>query len=303
MMRYRISGLVSFLLMVIVGQASFAQELDCRVIIDATQAESTERGVFTEMEDEFSRFMNDRTWTNDDFLNQERIKCGIMILLKAQNDGSNYSASVQIISVRPVFNTAYESSILNFGDTDFDFDYKQSQTLNYADNSFTSNITSLLAYYAYMILAFDYDTFGELGGEQYYEKARQVVTTAQQSRYKGWDQFSDIVSRYWLSQNSLDRLMKPYREAMYQYHRLGLDVLAEKPEEGRKNILEALAKIDQVNKAKPRSVIIINFMDTKLDELTNIFSEGDLAERREAYDLLKSISPSRTEDFKKILTN
>lgn len=302
-MRYRFNIIVFVLVLLTFGQVCIAQELDCRVIINATQVQSAERRVFDEMEDEFSRFMNERKWTDDDYSGQEKIRCGIMISLDAKSEGSNYSASVQVISVRPVFNTTYESSILNYGDRNFSFEYNQSQNLNYSDNTFTSNITSLLAYYAYMFLAFDYDTFAQTGGEQYYERAWQIVTAAQQSGFEGWNQFSKINSRYWLSQNTLDRLIKPYREAMYQYHRLGLDVMAEEPEEGRKNILAALVKIDKVNKTKPRSVIVVNFIDAKVDELTNIFSEGDLAERREAYDLLKSISPSKTEDFKKILTN
>lgn len=302
-MHYRFNFIVFVVALLTFSQVSLAQELECRVIINSTQVQSAERSVFDEMEDEFSRFMNDRKWTDDDFSSQEKIRCGIMISLDAKSEGSNYSASVQVISVRPVFNTTYESSILNFGDQSFDFEYNQSQSLNYSDNSFTSNITSLLAYYAYMFLAFDYDTFAQTGGEQYYEKTLQIVTAAQQSGYEGWNQFSKANSRYWLAQNSLDRLIKPYREAMYQYHRLGLDVLAEDQEKGRKNIIEALEKVEKVNKTKPRSLVVINFIDAKADELTNIFSEGDLAERREAYDLLKSISPSKTEDFKKILTN
>jgi len=303
MMHYRINIIVFFLALLAFNQASVAQELDCKVIINSTQVQSAERSVFDEMEDEFSRFMNDRKWTDDEFSNQEKIQCGLLITLESQDAGTQYTATVQVISVRPTYQTTYETSLLDFFDRDFDFEYQPSQSLNYTDNSFTSNITSLLAYYAYMFLGSDYDSFSELGGARHFEKALQIVNTAQQSGYSGWDQFGSINSRYWISQNTLDRVIEPFREAVYLYHRKGLDIMTEEPEEGRKNILEALTKINQVNKAKPRSIIVINFIDAKVDELTSIFSEGDLAIRREAYDLLKSIDPSRNEDFKKILTN
>lgn len=283
--------------------SSSAQELDCRVVINAKQLQTTERRVFEEMETEFSRFINDRKWFDGEFQTYEKIKCAIMINMESQPDVANFKASVQIISARPVYGTSYETSMINFADRNFDFEYTESQPLNYSENSFSSNITSMLAYYAYMILAYDYDSFQKFGGDALFEKSWQVVSTAQQSGYGGWDQFDNLRNRYWWSENSIDQVMKPFREAMYQYHREGLDIMSEKPEESRTNILEALKKIQEVNRSKPRSIMMITFMDTKMDELISIFSEGDMNTRREAYEILKTIDPARTDEFKEILTN
>ncbi|UXP30640.1 DUF4835 family protein [Reichenbachiella agarivorans] len=282
---------------------SFAQELDCRVVINAQLIQSTERRVFQEMESEFSRFINERKWTDGEFQNNEKIKCAIMINLEEQPNVSNFNATVQIISIRPVYGTTYETSLINFADRNFDFEYTQSQPMNYTENSYTSNITSLLAYYAYMVLAYDYDSFSNLGGDRMFTKAWEVVNTAQQSGYTGWDQFSSVRNRYWWSENAIDQFMKSFRESMYLYHIKGLDIMADKPEEARANILEVLKKIAVVNKSKPRSIMVITFLDTKAEELISIFSEGNMNVRREAYDLLKTMDPARNEEFKKILTN
>lgn len=291
------------LLFVIVSLLVQAQELDCRVQINAQQLQTTERRVFDEMADEFTRFMNDRKWTEGEFQNNEKIKCAIMINMESQPDVSNFKASVQVLSIRPVYGTNYETSIINFADRDFNFEYTQSQPLNYSDNAFTTNITSLLAYYAHMILAYDYDTFEKFGGDRLFEKSWQLVGLAQQGGYGGWDQFSSVRNRYWWSENSIDQVMRSFREAMYLYHRQGLDIMADNPEEGRTNILEAIKMINQVNKAKPRSIMVITFLDTKAEELVSIFSEGNMNVRREAYEILKTIDPARDDEFKKILSN
>lgn len=291
------------LLFVFSVSAGWAQELDCRVQVNALQLQTTERRVLEEMEDEFSRFINERKWTDGEFQNIEKIKCAIIINMESQPDVSSFKASVQVLSVRPVYGTTYETSIINFADRDFDFDYTQSQPLNYSENSFTSNITSLLAYYAYMILAYDYDTFEKRGGERLFERSWQVVSLAQQSGYSGWDQFSSVRNRYWWSENAIDQVMQSFREAMYMYHREGLDIMSEKPEEGRTKILEALKLIAKVNKSKPRSIMVISFLDAKTTELVSVFSEGNMNTRREAYEILKALDPARDDEFKKILTN
>ncbi|MGL1888774.1 MAG: DUF4835 family protein [Reichenbachiella sp.] len=280
-----------------------AQELECRVVVNSIQIQTTERRVFTEMEDEFSRFISDRKWTSDEFQDQERIKCALMINLDKVSGTGNYSGSIQVISVRPTFNTTYETSVVNFGDKDFNFEYVEGQAMNYSDNSYTSNLTSMLAYFAQMVLAYDYDTFSELGGTDMFNRALQTVNNAQQSGFSGWDQFNSIKNRYWWTNNALNRNMKPFREAVYQYHRLGLDQMAENPEEGKLNIMEAMVKIDKVNSAMPQSLLVRTFLDSKSDELISMFSQGDLNMRRQAFELLKRLDPARSEEFKKILSN
>ncbi|MEP2023918.1 MAG: DUF4835 family protein [Reichenbachiella sp.] len=295
---------ILFLLIFIASiTGSYAQELNCQVNVEAIQIETTERRVFEEMEIEFAKFLNDRKWAEDRFENNERINCGINITLESQPSIGNYQATVQVVSARPVYNSSYEAVLINFADRDFNFEYTESQPLDFQPNTYLSNITSMLGFYAYMILANDFDSFENLGGQPYYEAAWQVVNNAQQSGIPGWDQFNSVRNRYWWAENSIDQVMEPMREVTYEYHLKGLDLMADDPETARTNILEALKKVQAVNRAKPRSILIISFLDAKMDEIVSIFSQGDLAQRREVYNILKALEPSKTEEFKKILEN
>lgn len=294
---------VLFLLFLVASVSGFAQELNCQVNVEAIQIESTERRIFEEMEIEFAKFLNDRKWAEDRFENNERINCGVNITLESQPSIGNFQATVQVVAARPVFNSTYESVLVNFADRDFNFEYTESQPLDFQPNTFISNITSMLGFYAYMILANDYDSFEKMGGQKYFEAAWQVVNNAQQSGYAGWDQFNSVRNRYWWAENSIDQVMEPMREITYDYHLKGLDLMADDPETARTNILEALKKVQAVNRAKPRSILIISFLDAKLDEIVGVFSQGDMAQRREVYNILKALEPSRTDEFEAILEN
>ncbi|UXX79249.1 DUF4835 family protein [Reichenbachiella carrageenanivorans] len=296
---------LSIFILFLLGVSGYAnaQELNCQVAVEAIQIESTERRVFDEMEVEFAKFLNDRKWADERFENNERINCGINITLESQPSLGNFQATVQVVSARPVFNSTYDAVMINYADRDFDFEYTESQPLDFQPTTFMSNITSILGFYAYMIIANDYDSFEKLGGQRYYEAAWQVVSNAQQSGYSGWDQFNSVRNRYWWAENSIDQVMEPMREAMYEYHIKGLDMMADNPEEGRTNILAALKKVQEVNRSKPRAIMVISFLDAKMDELVGIFSEGNMAERREVYNILKALEPAKTEQFGKILEN
>lgn len=291
---------ILFLCFSIIGPV-VAQELNCRVVVDSRQIQSTERRVFTDMETAMTQFMNNQKWTEDEFKREEQINCNIIITMESQPSIGNFNATVQVLSARPIYGTAYESVIMNFADRDWQFEYTESQPLNFNENTFTSNISSLLAYYAYMILGFDYDSFEKLGGELYFNKAWQVVNNAQQAGYTGWDQFNSIRNRYWLAENIINQQMKPIREAVYEYHRSGMDIFQEKPDDARKSILEALKGVQRANNSRPRSILTISFLDAKSDEIANIFSEGNLAVRREAYNILKNLDPSRGGAYDKII--
>lgn len=296
-------SLFLIILLSLVVRPLLAQELNCQVTVNAVQIETTERQVFQEMEIEFAKFLNDRKWADERFENQERINCGINITLESQPSLGNFQATVQVIAARPVFNSSYEAVLINFADRDFNFEYTESQPLDFQPTTFISNITSMLGFYAYMIIANDYDSFEQLGGQRYFEAAWQVVNNAQQSGYSGWDQFNSVRNRYWLAENSIDQVMEPMREVMYDYHLKGLDLMADDPETARTNIFEALKKVQEVNRSKPRSILIISFLDAKMDEIVSIFSDGDLGQRREVYNILKALEPSKTDQFGKILDN
>lgn len=284
--------------------AAHSQELNCRVVINAQRIQSTERNIFTDMETAFAEFLNNRKWTDDEFNVEERIDCNLIITLdpkESQPSAGRWGASVQILSSRPVYNASYETVLFNFADRDWQFDYVLSQPLQFNENSFTSNITSLLAYYAYTIIGLDYDSFSELGGTRYYQIANQIVSNAQNSNYAGWSQFNSVRNRYWLSENLLSSNFEPMRIALYNYHLHGLDIFMEKPEEARDNILNGLKQIQAINRSRPRAILTISFLDAKSEELAQIFKDGNPTQKKEAYDILSKLDPGNTDVFKKIL--
>lgn len=281
-----------------------AQELNCRVIINAQQIQTQERRIFDDMETAFTQFVNDRKWTDDDFKLEERINCNIILTLdpNATEPGvGRFGASVQILASRPVYGTDYQTVIFNFADRDWLFEYELSQPLQFNVQSFSNNITSLLAYYVYTIIGIDYDTFSELGGTRYYQTANQIVSNAQSSNYIGWTQFNSVRNRYWLNENLINTSFEPLRKALYNYHIEGLDIFAEKPDEARANVLKGLTQIQTTNRARPRSILTISFLDAKSEEITQIFKQANPTEKKQAYDILRNIDPARTEVFKKIL--
>ena len=280
-----------------------SQELNCRVIVNAEAIQSSDPSTITEMEIAFSEFLNNTKWTSDLFKVEERINCNIIITLNDQSDPAlgKYQASVQVLSSRPIYNTNHETILLNFADRDWTFEYVSSQPINYNENSFIDNLSSLLSYYALIIIGLDYDSFGKLRGEAYFNLAWRVVTNAQNSGYNGWDQFNSIRNRYWLVENLLNAQMKPIREASYQYHLQGLDHFLETPEEARKMISESIQKILKVNQARPRSILTVSFLDAKTDELSQIFSKGDQSLRKRTYNMLVNIDATKRSDFAKMI--
>lgn len=280
-----------------------AQELNCKVTVNALQIQTTERRIFSDIEQAFTQFLNDRKWTNDAFKAEERINCNVIINMEEMPAVGSFRASVQVLSARPVYNSAYETLIFNFADRDFQFEYTESQPLQFNENAFTSNITSMLAYYAYIIIGMDYDSYSKMGGTPYFEKAWLVVNNAQQSGSVGWDQFGNNRNRYWLIENLMSAAMIPLREAYYDYHLNGLDIFQEKPDESRAAMIDILKKVQQVKAIRPNSIYPISFMDAKLDELVNIYSQGDVGVRRQAYDLLTKLDPGENDKIQAILKN
>lgn len=281
----------------------FAQELNCRVVVNAEQVQTSDRSVFEDMETAFSNFLNNRQWTADNFEPEERIKCNIIITLQNPSSIGSYQATVQIQSARPVYNSNYETILLNFADRDWQFEYIESQPLNFNDNIFTSNLTSLLAFYAYIIIGLDYDSFSELGGSPYLRKALAIANNAQQSNRPGWNTLGSTRNRYWLVENLTNSQMQPVRTGIYQYHRLGLDTFQEAPDKSRQIIVDVLEDIQTTRKSYPNSILVISFLDAKSDELINLFSEGPLPARRKAYEILSNVDPANNSDYQKILSS
>lgn len=291
---------ISFLFLLVTG-ALQAQELNCRVIVNALQVQTTERAIFTDMETDFAQFLNTTKWTSDTFEPEEVIDCNIIITISDMPSVGIFNASIQVLSSRPVYGSSYETVVLNFADRDWNFEYVQSQPLQFNENVFSNNITSLLAYYAYVILGYDYDSFSELGGKPYFQQAFQIVNNAQQSGYAGWDQFNSIRNRYWLIENLQDPQLEPMRKAFYDYHLKGLDIMQEDREKAEKNIISCLSAIQKANRTRPRSILMISFMDAKASEMIQLFSQSSLPIRRQAFNLLNNLDPSRSDEYKALI--
>lgn len=298
-------AIVSLLLLIGLMMPSHAQELNANVVVNFQNIQTTETRIFTDMETSFEQFLNNRKWTDDAFAPEERINCNFVINIEDMPSVGNFQATVQIQSSRPVYGTNYESLMLNFADRDWQFQYVESQPLEFNPSTFNNNITSLLAFYAYIILGLDYDSFSELGGQPYFEQAQLVVSNAQQQGGAGWDQFgsSRRRNRYWLAENFINPQMTPVREGIYSYHRLGLDTFLENEEESRQNMLSALKEIREVSKVFPQSILLIAFFDAKNDEIISIYSQGGMQIRREAYNALVEINPTKIEEYGVIINN
>jgi Domain of unknown function (DUF4835) len=278
-----------------------AQELNCDVIIDAEQIQTTDRNVFQDMETTIENFMNGRDWTTDEFAIDERIKCSLSITLVEMPRIGSFKATVQVRSSRPIYNTNYESIILNFADRDWAFDYVESQPLDFNENSYTSNLTSMLAFYAYIILGLDYDSFGDLAGSPFYQIALVIVNNAAQSGYPGWSSLESTRNRFALIDDITNQQMEALRSGMYKYHRLGLDIFEKDPETTRKNVLDVLESIRVIKSRYPGSIFVISFFDAKTDELVNIFDQASMQEKRKAYNLLVELNPNKADIYGKII--
>jgi hypothetical protein len=246
----------------------FAQELNSTVTINCTQITTSDRGIFRDMKTAIEQFLNTRKWTAESSKPHEKIACNMLITITKMPSIGSFSATVQIQAARPVYNTNYSSLIFNFADRDWEFEYIESLPLEYNDNTYTSNLTSMLALYAYLILGVDADTFSELGGTPYFQRALTVVNNAQQSNRPGWQSIGGSNrSRYWIVENYNNPQMVDLRKSTYSYHRLGLDTFDQDPDKSRKIILDGLKDVKKVRDINPNAILVVSFLDAKGKEL------------------------------------
>lgn len=281
---------------------SIGQELNCKVTINADQVQTTDRAIFKDLERAIAQFMNSRKWTTDSYKNHERINCAIFLNISKMPSIGNFEASAQITAGRPVFNSNYETVLLNFADREWEFEYLESLPLEFNDNTYVSNLTSMLAYYAYIILGMDYDSFSELGGTPHFQKALMVVNNAQPANRPGWATLSGTRNRYNFIENILNPQTLELRKSYYRYHRLALDTFEKSPDQSRTVVLESLKNVKKVWSINPNSILVISFFDSKSAELVNIFTGGQLQTKREAYDILVAIDSKRN-IYQKIMGN
>ncbi|MFN4234846.1 MAG: DUF4835 family protein [Bacteroidia bacterium] len=280
-----------------------AQELNCSVKVNAQQVQGTDRRVFETLQNAIYEFMNNTRWTNDVFKVEERIECSIFINVTDRPSVDDFRATIQVQSRRPIFNSSYNSTILNYFDNDFQFKYIEYQPIEFSPTTFTSNLASVLAYYAYIIIALDYDTYSLEGGTKYYQIAQQIVNNAQNTSETGWKAFESDRNRYWYVENMLTQTFTPLRHCLYRYHRKGLDAMLINQEEARKEILEALKLIRSIHAIKPASFNVQLFFNSKADEIVNIFSVAYSDVKSQVITLMTEIDPGNLAKYQKLNQN
>lgn len=277
-----------------------AQELRCNISVSASKLQNVNRTLFETMQSDLYEFMNNRKWTDEKYAMDERIECNIFINLDEQISSDEFKGTITVQARRPVFNSSYESTLINIKDNDFDAKYIEYQTLEFNETSNKDNLTNILAYYAYIILGIDHDSFSPEGGTEFYQKAQAIVNNSQSAREKGWKSYENERNRYWLIENIMNKSYSGYRSCMYQYHRQGLDLMADKSAEGRSAIAESLKSIQKVFRSRPSLYILQVFFDAKSDELVNIFSKSFPDERNRVVTILNECDPSNGSKYEKI---
>lgn len=295
---------ILLLLMSLVGTAR-AQELNCRVTINSDQlfaAQKTDFSYLGQLQGIITEFMNTRRWSTDQFTPAERINCSLNInLVKSLTQGV-FEGTAQITVTRPVYGTNYETTIFSYVDRAFNFVYLPTTPVFFRENQFSDDLTSLLAFYANVILAVDYDTFSRQGGNLFIQRAYAITNLAQQGSPNGaWQTGGDRRNRYWLIENLQNQQLLPFRDGLYTYHRQGLDVFAGNPVQARKQTLDLLNTIRTIGLQLPNSVLINSFFDAKSQELFDILYEGTPAERQRSFELLSFLDPSKTEVYRKLV--
>jgi len=277
-----------------------AQELNCTVQINSSQIQGSDKSIFDAMQKSIFEFMNTRKWTNNVYKNSERIECTILINITEQVSTNDFKATIQIQSRRPVYNTSYFTTTINHLDKDFDFKFNEFDPLEFSETTFISNLTSVLAFYANVIIALDYDSFSLKGGTRYLQKAQTIVSNAQGAQETGWKAFEDDRNKYWLVENLLHNNYAPLRECFYKYHRLGFDAMAKNVEKGREVVLNSLKLLEQVHERRPASFQLQIFFNAKSNEIVDLFSEALPKEKTEVTTLLKKIDATNLTKYEKI---
>ncbi len=277
-----------------------AQELNCQVQISSPGMSETDRQILRTLQSTLYEFINQTNWTNYKFESLERIEASILITVNEKVGSDEYKGSIQVQSRRPIFQSSYDSPILNHNDRDFYFRYTENQPIEYADNTFTSNLAAVMAYYAYIIIGFDFDTFSPMGGTPFFEKAQSIVNLAQNEPEPGWKSFESQRNRYWLVENLFNSQYSNIRQAMYNYHRNGFDKMTENIDLARAEVANALKMLQRVHRQRPGGYLMSIIMTTKDDELINLFTDAPAMEKEEVVQILTEIDPSNSTKYRRI---
>lgn len=280
-----------------------AQELNARIKINSDKIQGTNKQVYTTLQTALTEFINNKKWTDATFAVNERIDCSITIIVNEVPSDNSFKSEIQIQASRPVYNSTYPTTLLNFSDKQLDFEYTEFEPLEYTENTLNSNLTATIVFYIYTILGLDFDSFSPKGGTAYLQQAQQIVSLAQaQAGWTGWKAFDSNRNRHAVATALTDNAADQFRELWYTYHRKGLDEMAANPDRGRTTILSTLPILEQIKSARPTSVLLQMFTDAKLDEVVNVYSKATTPEKQEGYKILSNLYPSqidRLEPLKK----
>jgi len=280
---------------------SFAQELNCNITILTPQLQSAQQKVFETLELTAEEFLNNRKWTNDDFSFEERIEVNMQITVLEELSITTFKGSIQVQSSRPVYNSDYKTPLFFVNDNDFQFNFLENTIVQFSLDQHRDNLSSVLAYYAYMIIGMDYDSFSPKGGTPYYLKAQQIVNNAQNAGELGWRSSEGQRNRFWIVENILNQTFAPLRDCFYSYHRQGFDLLFDDPETARLNISESLLALRRIHQIKPSSYNMQIFFYPKVDELINLFTPAPVEEKTRVYNLLRLVDPGNIQDYEKMM--
>ena len=283
-----------------------AQELRCTVTVNSDQVEGSSKQLFETLKSSIESYMNDNRWTNLTYAEKERIECSMLIVVKEVSVDHLFKCEMTLQSRRPVYGTTYTTTLLNFKDNAFNFTYEEYDRIEYQQNTFTTNLTAMLAYYCYLIIGHDQDSFQRLGGTPYFQQCEQIAqacisASMDNSEQKGWLAFESNRNRFALINNLLDEAFKKYRNYYYEYHRLGLDEMSGNVVNGRARIAEGIPVLKEAYRSRPATYVINTFLDAKAEELVDIFSKGTDKEKKEVYDILLDIDPTRQNTYDRMM--
>ena len=287
-------------IVLIFGLQLSAQELNCVVYINDAEIGVSNKKIFDTMQNDIFEYMNNTKWTSSAYKNHEKINCSITINILEAVAANSFRGSLQLQISRPVYNSTYTTSILNFNDNNISFNYEEFQPLVYNENNFDSNLVSILTFYAYTILGYQGDTFGYKGGENFHKQAENVVIVAQQGGGIGWNRIDGNYTRYQLNENLLSPVYEQYRKTMYEYHILGLDRMVDNSRDAKEVMARSIEGLQGLYNERPNTFLIRVFFDTKGDEIVDVFADGPRIDTARLRDVLSRIYPSFDEKWKEI---
>lgn len=290
---------IYLIVLFLLGYGVQAQELKCTVSINSDRVVAANKQIIQTLERSLNDFVNKTRWTTQEVQSHERIDCSMFINI-ANMENNFFSASIQVQSSRPIYNSTYNSPILNVNDNDFTFQYIEFENLFFDPNSLNSNLTAVVSFYVHMILGLDADAYAPEGGTKYFQIAQNITDLSQQSGNKGWKQSDGAQSRYYLVYDMLSPMNTAFRATTYQYHRLGLDLMSENPKEAKETLVKSILNLESIYKSRPNAYLLRMFFDAKSDEVYQVLKDGPKMDLTATKDLLFKLSPINISKWDKL---